>query len=163
MKKKLALFMLVSAVLWSPFCKTAQEKPDSPDIDIPDPDNPVKETESGTPDEEAASESKTTEYYVTVGKFEGVLRIVKRDGAYSGTIQFASLGKGRPEEMKKLSIRNRLIYFERSVNNAKEMNELGASRLYRQVYRGEFTADGMTIKGTFSEAGALSSWEARKK
>jgi hypothetical protein len=106
----------------------------------------------------------TGSYSLVLPGFKGMLTL-KYDralGKYYGKIFFIGLSKSIPQPLKKLSIKDDKIYFERSVESAEELRKYGGSRYYRQKYYGKFSDDGSEIKGDFYDSGAVSNWRARR-
>ncbi len=101
-------------------------------------------------------------YRIRLTGFTGKLIVFSDDGILKGSIQFTSWGKGKKQPLKKVSIKGRKIYFIRSVSTKKELEEFGGSRYFEQVFFGEFSDDGKTIKGYFKDSGGQNSWDGRK-
>jgi len=101
-------------------------------------------------------------YRVRMTGFTGELKIFSDNGILKGSIQFSTWGRGKQQPLKKVSIQGRKIYFIRSASTRKELEEFGGSRYFKQVFYGQFSEDGSSIKGYFKDSGAQNSWDGRK-
>ncbi len=72
-------------------------------------------------------------------------------------------GTGKAEPLKKLSVKDGKIYFERSVETAEELRKYGGARYFRQKYYGSFSRDGSEIRGEFTDSGAVANWRAGRQ
>lgn len=104
-------------------------------------------------------------YNVNLPGYTGILTLNydKKLRKYTGEIYFPGWGKGNPQPLKKLSIKDEKIYFERSVETTIELREYGGSRYFRQKYYGKFSHDRSEISGEFIDSGAVSNWRAGRQ
>jgi hypothetical protein len=101
-------------------------------------------------------------YRLKMSGFTGVLNITFTEGAYQGTIYFENWGNKTPQPLKNLKIREKKIYFIRSITTEEEKIKFGSSRYFQQTYYGLFSDDGMMIRGYYNDSGAENKWEARR-
>ncbi len=107
----------------------------------------------------------TGTYRVELPGYKGILtlRYNRESGKSTGEILFPGWGTGKPQPLKKLSIKDDRIYFERSVETAAELREYGGSRYFRQKYYGKFSRDRSEVKGEFTDSGAVYNWRAGRQ
>jgi len=101
-------------------------------------------------------------YRLKMSGFTGVLNITFTEGVYKGTIQFENWGNNTPQPLKNLKIREKKIYFIRSITTEDEKIKFGSSRFFQQTYYGLFSDDGMMIRGYYNDSGAENKWEAHR-
>jgi len=114
------------------------------------------------PADEGALFSGTFSVYMT--GYRGTLTLSMKNGNVEGTIYFPDWGHGEPQVLHDVhvNVKDRNIYFIRSVTTEEEMKKTGSGRYFSQVFRGVFSPDWKKIRGVYTDAGADYSWQAER-
>ena len=103
------------------------------------------------------------------GKFQinasghiGYLYLSYKNGRPYGTIRFPNWSNGVYEKLKKVRVKERYVYFTRSVTTPAEMRRTGAPFYFTQNYEGKYLVGGKMIKGQYRTDKGKFLWEATR-